>query len=55
MISILTNNREEEVMEVSGEDELAVKGMDVGCCEVVLHDVGRWKFWAAGEMQTHIC
>jgi hypothetical protein len=41
MISILTNNREEEVMEVSGEDELAVKGMDVGCCEVVLHDVGR--------------
>jgi hypothetical protein len=42
MISILTkNNREEEVMEVLGEDELAVKGMDVGCCEVVLHDVGR--------------
>jgi hypothetical protein len=56
MVNIVTNNeREEEVMEVSGEDELAVKGMDVGCCEVVLHDVGRWKFWAAGEMQTHIC
>jgi hypothetical protein len=42
MIYILIDDtNEEEVMEVSGEDELAVRGMDVGCCEVVLHDVGR--------------
>jgi hypothetical protein len=35
------NDREEEVMEVSVEDEFAVWGTVVGCCEVVLHDVGR--------------
>jgi hypothetical protein len=42
MIYHLIGDRgEEEVMEVLGEDELAVWGTDVGCCEVVLHDVGR--------------
>jgi hypothetical protein len=42
MVNILTSDkREEEVMKALGEDELAVWGTDVGCCEVVLHDVGR--------------